>query len=46
VVLPKWLLKTRAHAGQRGLFLRLLGLAVWDGLRGHTARSLGDLPKD
>lgn len=43
VVLPKWLLKTRAHAGQRGLFLRLLGLAVWDGLRGHTARSLDDV---
>jgi GT2 family glycosyltransferase len=36
VVLPKWALKTRHHAGERGVFLRLMGLAVWHGLRGRT----------
>ncbi len=34
LVLPKWLLRTRDHAGERVPFLRLLGLAVWHGLRG------------
>lgn len=38
VVLPKWLYKTRHHRGARRIFLRLLGLAVWDGLRRHTGR--------
>lgn len=45
VVLPKWLLKTRAHNGERGRFLRLLGLAVADGLRGRTTRSLTDVQR-
>lgn len=31
-VLPKWLLKTRNHGGERGAFLRLLRRAVRDGL--------------
>jgi len=39
VILPRWLLKVRAHAGQRRIFLRLLTRAVQDGL----ARRL-DLP--
>jgi GT2 family glycosyltransferase len=43
IILPKWLLKVRAHKGARGAFLRLLGLAVADGLRGHTGRRLNDL---
>nr|WP_269812830.1 glycosyltransferase [Pontibaca salina] len=34
-VLPKWLLKTRNHRGERALFLRLLGRAVRDGLAGR-----------
>lgn len=33
VILPKWLLKGRAHKGQRAVFYRLLGLAIRDGLR-------------
>ena len=45
VVLPKWLLKTRAHNGERGRFLRLLGLAVADGLRGRTTRRLADVQR-
>lgn len=32
LVLPKWLLRTRDHGGERGTFLRLLGLAIWHGL--------------
>lgn len=35
-VLPKWLLKTRNHGGERGTFLRLLRRAVRDGLAGHV----------
>ncbi|WP_212525621.1 glycosyltransferase [Actibacterium sp. MT2.3-13A] len=36
VVLPKWLLKARHHRGELRPFLRLLGLAVWHGLRRRT----------
>ncbi|MFD3191544.1 glycosyltransferase [Sedimentitalea sp. HM32M-2] len=36
VVLPKWLSKIRHHGGDRAVFLRLLGRAVGDGLRGRT----------
>ena len=36
VILPKWLLKTRDHSGQRRVFLGLLGRAIRDGLRGRT----------
>lgn len=36
VVLPKWILKTRHHAGERGQFLRLTLRAIGDGLLGRT----------
>jgi len=36
VVLPRWLMRTRAHRGQRRAFLRLLGRAVRDGLTRRT----------
>lgn len=35
-VLPKWLSKVRHHSGERGTYLRLLGRAVRDGLKGRT----------
>lgn len=38
VILPKWLLKLRHHAGTRGLFLRLLARAVCDGLLRRTGQ--------
>jgi GT2 family glycosyltransferase len=37
IILPKWLLKTRYHMGERRVFLRLLWRAIWDGLRHRTA---------
>ncbi|MBA86383.1 glycosyltransferase family 2 protein [Thalassobius sp. S69A] len=43
VILPKWLLKARAHRGERRAFLSLLGLAVLDGLRGDTTRGLDEI---
>ncbi len=36
LILPKWLLKTRDHGGDRRVFLRLLGCAVRDGLIRRT----------
>lgn len=36
LILPKWLLKARAHGGQRLAFVRLLLRAVRDGLRRRT----------
>lgn len=36
LVVPKWILKLRFHTGSRSLYLRLLGIAVWHGLRGRT----------
>lgn len=39
LVLPKWLLKTRHHPGQRRAYLRLTRLAIWDGLRRRVGRS-------
>jgi len=36
VILPKWLSKVKDHSGQRGVFLRLLGRAVRDGLKART----------
>jgi len=36
VVLPKWLMKVRHHSGERGVFLRLLWLAVRHGLARRT----------
>ncbi|MCL6285261.1 glycosyltransferase [Ruegeria sp. 2012CJ41-6] len=35
-ILPKWLLKARYHGGQRRAFLRLMGRAILDGLRGRV----------
>jgi len=35
-ILPKWLLKARHHGGQRRAFLRLMGWAILDGLRGRV----------
>ncbi|WP_245510795.1 glycosyltransferase [Antarcticimicrobium sediminis] len=43
VVLPKWLLKLRHHPGERAVFLRLLGRAVIDGLRGRRHRPHGEV---
>ena len=37
VVLPKWLLKTRDHSGQRRVFLALMARAIRDGLAQRTA---------
>lgn len=37
-IIPKWLLKTRAHKGEQRVFLRLLGLAIRDGLAGRRHR--------
>lgn len=37
VVLPKWILKIRDHAGERRVFLRLMRRAVWHGLCRRTA---------
>lgn len=38
VVVPKWLVRVRAHPGQRRAFLRLMALALADGLRGRVGR--------
>ncbi|THD76949.1 glycosyltransferase [Thalassobius vesicularis] len=43
LILPKWLLKMRAHAGERGAFLRLMGLGIVDGLLRQTSRTLEDI---
>lgn len=36
VVLPKWLLKIKDHKGERRAFARLMGKAIWHGVRRHT----------
>ena len=36
LVLPKWVLASRRYGEQRSIYLRLLRLAVWHGIRGHT----------
>ncbi len=36
LILPRWLWKVRAHSGEQRMFLRLLGHALWDGLRQRT----------
>ena len=36
IVAAKWLFKVRFHGGQRKLFLRLVFLAIWHGLRSRT----------
>jgi len=36
IVVPKWISKVRHHSGQRGIFLKLLGRAVRDGVIGRT----------
>ena len=35
---PRWLLRLKAHGGERGRFLRLFALALADGLRRRTGR--------
>lgn len=45
VVLPKWLLKTRHHKGERRVFLRLLRHAMWDGLLKRTSVDHGSVLK-
>ena len=42
-VLPKWLSKIRHHSGERWIYLRLLGLAVRDGLFRRTGVSHADI---
>lgn len=39
LILPKWLLKTRHHAGERWIFLGLMLRAIRDGLLGRTGLS-------
>ncbi len=41
--LPRWLLRLRAHRGERRVFLRLFGLALRDGLRRRTGRPHADI---
>ncbi|MGJ8598298.1 MAG: glycosyltransferase, partial [Sulfitobacter sp.] len=43
VILPKWILKARAHGGERAAFFRLLGRAVADGLRGRQDVTHADI---
>ncbi len=45
VVLPKWLLKARHYGDERQIFLRLLCLALRDGLRVQSQRSHADVLK-
>ncbi|WP_171180963.1 glycosyltransferase family 2 protein [Ruegeria sp. HKCCD8929] len=41
VFMPKWLMKVRHHSGERRAFMRLMGRAIRDGLRGRI-----DVPHD
>jgi GT2 family glycosyltransferase len=43
VILAKWVLKLRAHGGQRIMFLRLLLLAIVHGLTGRRKMTLAQL---
>ncbi|MEZ5752512.1 MAG: glycosyltransferase [Paracoccaceae bacterium] len=43
VHLPIWLAKARHYRGSRGVYLRLLTLALRDGLAGHTGRPHGEI---
>lgn len=43
VILPKWLLKTRSHTGERKRFLKLLSIAITDGLIGRRRRSHAEI---
>lgn len=36
VVVPKWVIKIRGHAGERRAFARLMSRAIWHGLRRKT----------
>lgn len=38
VILPKWILKARRQVGNRGAYLTLLALAIWDGLLHNLSR--------
>ncbi|WP_228028767.1 glycosyltransferase [Donghicola mangrovi] len=44
-IIPKWLLKTRAHQGEQKVFLRLLILAIRDGLAGRRHRDHAEIMK-
>ena len=46
VVVPKWLVKVRHHKGERGLFLRLLGCAIRDGLAERIGIDHAELLRD
>lgn len=39
LILPKWLMKARHYDADRGTYLRLLGLALMDAMRGKLNRS-------
>ena len=43
LIVPKWLIKARHYGDDRWLYLRLLGLALWDGMRGKLGRSHADV---
>ena len=43
VVLPKWFVKMRHHPGERRAYLRLLGRATVDGLRGRLDVTLAEI---
>ncbi len=43
LILPKWLIKARHYGDDRALYLRLLRLALWDGMRGKLSRSHADV---
>lgn len=45
LVLPKWVLKGRAHEGERAVFYRLLWRAIRDGLRGKRDVAHDDILK-
>lgn len=43
LILPKWLMKARHYGADRRLYLRLLALAISDGLTGRLTRSHADV---
>ena len=43
LILPKWLMKARHYGPDRGRYLRLLGLAIGDAMRGKLDRSHPDV---
>lgn len=43
MILPKWLMKLTRYGGERRIFLHLIGLALWDGLRRDLRRPLAEI---